>query len=113
VILPGVGLRLRLWASAGRKSDLDEGEIGRGIYGWIAEGFEGRADLRVFVCYHQLIPIPGTGRERVFGTGRGSAARRFASSSRFFARSKIQQTSARITAGTNRRDDDRLERYGP
>ena len=43
---------------------LDEGEIGREHYGWIREGFSGPADLRVFVCHHHLMPIPGTGRER-------------------------------------------------
>jgi Icc protein len=46
------------------KPDLDEGEIGREHYGWIEEGFAGHADLRVFVCHHHLMPIPGTGRER-------------------------------------------------
>ena len=46
------------------KPDLDEGEIGREHYGWIEEGFAGEADLRVFVCHHHLMPIPGTGRER-------------------------------------------------
>ena len=73
MILASVGLRV--WAWPGRKPDLEEGEIGASIYGWIAEGFEGRADLRVLVCHHHLMPIPGTGRERIFGTGRGSAAR--------------------------------------
>ena len=46
------------------KPDLDEGEIGREHYGWIEEGFAGEAELRVFVCHHHLMPIPGTGRER-------------------------------------------------
>jgi 3',5'-cyclic AMP phosphodiesterase CpdA len=46
------------------KPDLDDGEIGREHYGWIQEGFAGEADLRVFVCHHHLVPIPGTGRER-------------------------------------------------
>jgi len=46
--------------------DLDEGQIGRGRYGWIEECFsedEG-AFLRVFVLHHHLLPVPGTGRER-------------------------------------------------
>jgi Icc protein len=47
------------------KPDLDEGEIGREHYRWIEEGFAGDADLRVFVCHHHLMPIPGTGRERI------------------------------------------------
>ena len=46
------------------KPDLDEGEIGREHYAWIEEGFREPADLRVFVCHHHLMPIPGTGRER-------------------------------------------------
>jgi 3',5'-cyclic-AMP phosphodiesterase len=46
------------------KPDLDEGEIGREHYGWIAEGFAPDADLRIFVCHHHLVPVPGTGRER-------------------------------------------------
>jgi 3',5'-cyclic-AMP phosphodiesterase len=46
------------------KPDLDEGEIGREHYGWIEEGFAGEADVRIFICHHHLMPIPGTGRER-------------------------------------------------
>ena len=55
---------LSLVAVDSSKPDLDEGEIGREHYGWIEEGFAGDADLRVFVCHHHLMPIPGTGRER-------------------------------------------------
>ena len=55
---------LALVAVDSSKPDLDEGEIGREHYGWIEEGFAGEADLRVFVCHHHLMPIPGTGRER-------------------------------------------------
>ena len=44
--------------------DLDHGQIGRGRYPWIEEQFAGPADLRVFVCHHHLLPVPGTGRER-------------------------------------------------
>jgi 3',5'-cyclic-AMP phosphodiesterase len=58
------GLEVALVAVDSSKPDLDEGEIGREHYGWIEEGFAGRADLRVFVCHHHLVPIPGTGRER-------------------------------------------------
>jgi Icc protein len=58
------GLELALVAVDSSKPDLDEGEIGREHYGWIEEGFKGEADLRVFVCHHHLVPIPGTGRER-------------------------------------------------
>ncbi len=57
-------LDVALVAVDSSKPDLDEGEIGREHYGWIEEGFSGAADLRLFVCHHHLMPIPGTGRER-------------------------------------------------
>ena len=44
--------------------DLDNGQIGRGRYGWIEEQFSDPADLRIFVVHHHLLPVPGTGRER-------------------------------------------------
>ena len=44
--------------------DLDNGQIGRGRYGWIEEQFAEPADLKVFVVHHHLLPDPGTGRER-------------------------------------------------
>jgi 3',5'-cyclic-AMP phosphodiesterase len=58
------GLSVTVVAVDSSKPDLDEGEIGREHYGWIEEGFADTADLRVFVCHHHLVPIPGTGRER-------------------------------------------------
>jgi Icc protein len=60
----GDGTRLALVAVDSSKPDLDEGEIGREHYAWIEDGFRQPADLRVFVCHHHLMPIPGTGRER-------------------------------------------------
>src|SRR5215471_5686240 len=53
--------------------DLDNGQIGRGRYGWIEEQFADPADLRVFVLHHHLLPIPGTGRERNIVTDAGDA----------------------------------------
>jgi 3',5'-cyclic AMP phosphodiesterase CpdA len=45
--------------------DLDHGQIGRGRYRWIEEQFaEGEPKLKIFVCHHHLLPVPGTGRER-------------------------------------------------
>ena len=42
--------------------DLDHGQIGRGRYRWIEEQFaQRRPGLRVFVCHHHLLPVPGTG----------------------------------------------------
>src|SRR5919198_604110 len=58
------GGELALVAVDSSKPDLDEGEIGREHYGWIEEGFAGHADVRIFVCHHHLVPVPGTGRER-------------------------------------------------
>ena len=58
------GVDLALVAVDSSKPDLDEGEIGREHYGWITEGFAEEADVRVFVCHHHLVPVPGTGRER-------------------------------------------------
>jgi Icc protein len=57
-------LDVALVAVDSSKPDVNEGEIGREHYGWIEEGFRGPAGLRVFVCHHHLMPIPGTGRER-------------------------------------------------
>lgn len=58
------GLDVALVGVDSSKPDIDEGEIGREHYGWIEEGFALDADLRVFVCHHHLMPVPGTGRER-------------------------------------------------
>jgi 3',5'-cyclic AMP phosphodiesterase CpdA len=53
--------------------DLDNGQIGRGRYGWIEEQFSYPADLRVFVVHHHLLPVPGTGRERNIVNDAGDA----------------------------------------
>jgi 3',5'-cyclic AMP phosphodiesterase CpdA len=58
------GMDLALVAVDASKPDIDEGEVGREHYGWIEDGFDADADLRIFVCHHHLVPIPGTGRER-------------------------------------------------
>jgi len=46
------------------KPDLDDGEIGRELYGWILDSFSGSVALRIFVMHHHLVAIPGTGRDR-------------------------------------------------
>src|SRR5204863_6039995 len=54
--------------------DLDNGQIGRGRYGWIEDQFAAEpADLRVFVLHHHLLPVPGTGRERNIVNDAGDA----------------------------------------
>ena len=58
------GQDVSLVAVDSSKPDLDEGEIGREHYGWIEDGFATEADVRIFVCHHHLVPVPGTGRER-------------------------------------------------
>ena len=62
--LEAAGQGVSLVAVDSSKPDLDEGEIGREHYRWIHEGFGDDADLRIFVCHHHLVPVPGTGRER-------------------------------------------------
>jgi 3',5'-cyclic-AMP phosphodiesterase len=52
---------LALVAVDSSKPDIDEGETGREHYAWVKEGFHQAVDLRVFVCHHHLMPIPGTG----------------------------------------------------
>jgi Icc protein len=42
--------------------DIDDGHVGRDVYGWIAKNFE-TADFKVFALHHHLIPVPMTGRE--------------------------------------------------
>ena len=64
VRLERAGQDVSLVAVDSSKPDLDEGEIGREHYRWIEEGFAGEADVRIFVCHHHLVPVPGTGRER-------------------------------------------------
>jgi 3',5'-cyclic-AMP phosphodiesterase len=53
--------------------DLDNGQIGRGRYGWIEEQFADDSELRVFVLHHHLLPVPGTGRERNIVNDAGDA----------------------------------------
>jgi 3',5'-cyclic AMP phosphodiesterase CpdA len=50
--------------------DIDDGHIGREVYGWIAENFNSSSksnlnstDFRIFALHHHLIPVPMTGRE--------------------------------------------------
>ena len=55
------GQDVALVAVDSSKPDLDEGEIGREHYAWIEEGFAADTDLRIFVCHHHLVPVPGLG----------------------------------------------------
>lgn len=60
----GVPGHITVVALDSSKPDLNEGEIGRERYEWIAEQFSYQADYRIFVLHHHLVPVPGTGRER-------------------------------------------------
>ena len=62
--LEAAGHAVSIVAVDSSKPDIDEGEIGREHYRWIQEGFADEVDLRIFVCHHHLVPVPGTGRER-------------------------------------------------
>jgi len=55
---------VRIVGADSSEPDLDEGQVGRERYPWIAEQFAGQSDLKVLAMHHHLIPIPGTGRER-------------------------------------------------
>jgi 3',5'-cyclic-AMP phosphodiesterase len=44
--------------------DINEGQVGRDRYPWIAEQFAEPGDIRIVAVHHHLVPIPGTGRER-------------------------------------------------
>ncbi len=56
--------RARVVCVDSSKPDLDDGEVGRELYGWLAEAFDVPADLKVLVMHHHLVAIPGTGRDR-------------------------------------------------
>jgi 3',5'-cyclic-AMP phosphodiesterase len=92
-------LKVALVAVDSSKPDLDEGEIGREHYGWIEEGFAGEADLRVFVCHHHLVPVPGTGRERTRCSTRATSSR-YCASARSTSSSPATATS--LTSGRSR-----------
>ena len=51
--------------------DLNDGQIGRERYKWIAEQFDEPDDIKIFTLHHHLVPIPGTGRERNIITDAG------------------------------------------
>jgi 3',5'-cyclic-AMP phosphodiesterase len=56
--------RARVVCVDSSKPDMDEGEVGRELYGWILDSFDEDVSFRVFVMHHHLVAIPGTGRER-------------------------------------------------
>jgi 3',5'-cyclic AMP phosphodiesterase CpdA len=55
--------RIRIVTADSTRPDVNQGEIGRSRYEWIAESFEGEFRHKIFVLHHHLLAIPGTGRE--------------------------------------------------
>lgn len=62
---PEVGCELvRVVSIDSSKPDLDDGELGRHRYDWLAEQLEGPPAFTIVAVHHHLVGIPGTGRER-------------------------------------------------
>ena len=56
--------RIKIVAADSNKPDLNDGELGRDKYAWIAEEFADPEPFKLFALHHHLVGIPGTGRER-------------------------------------------------
>ncbi|MDF1541517.1 MAG: metallophosphoesterase [Anaerosomatales bacterium] len=62
---PAVGCeRVRIVSIDSSKPDLNDGELGRHRYDWLAEQLEGPPAFTIVVIHHHLVGIPDTGRER-------------------------------------------------
>jgi 3',5'-cyclic-AMP phosphodiesterase len=56
--------RARVVAIDSTKPDLDEGEVGRELYGWLDASLRGWTDgPRIVVIHHHILAVPGTGRD--------------------------------------------------
>ena len=60
----GLGEDVEVVAVDSNKSDINDGEVGRHNYDFIAKEFSEGATFKIFVLHHHLVHIPGTGRER-------------------------------------------------
>ncbi|GAB4277046.1 MAG: metallophosphoesterase [Coriobacteriia bacterium] len=56
--------RIKVVAADSNKPDLNDGELGREKYAWIAREFADPEPFKLFILHHHLIGIPETGRER-------------------------------------------------
>lgn len=56
--------RIKVVAADSNKPDLNDGELGRDKYEWIAREFADPEPFKLFVLHHHLVGIPETGRER-------------------------------------------------
>ncbi len=62
---PDIGCEnVRVVSVDSTKPDLNDGEIGRHRYEWLADQLQDSPGLSVVVIHHHLVGIPGTGRER-------------------------------------------------
>lgn len=62
---PEIGCELvRVVLVDSSKPDLNDGELGRHRYEWLAEQLDGEPAFTVVVLHHHLVGIPETGRER-------------------------------------------------
>jgi 3',5'-cyclic AMP phosphodiesterase CpdA len=55
---------IKVVAADSNKPDLNDGELGRDKYDWIAREFADPAPFKLFMIHHHLVGIPETGRER-------------------------------------------------
>lgn len=55
---------IKVVAADSNKPDLNDGELGRDKYGWIAREFSDPEPFKLFILHHHLVGIPETGRER-------------------------------------------------
>ena len=56
--------KVRIVSLDSTKPDLNDGEIGRHRYEWLAEQLDNSSDFTIVAVHHHLVGIPGTGRER-------------------------------------------------
>lgn len=56
--------RVRVVLLDSSKPDLNDGELGRHRYDWLAEQLDGEPAFTIVVLHHHLVGIPETGRER-------------------------------------------------
>lgn len=60
----GLSEEVEVVAVDSNKPDVNDGEVGRHNYEFIAREFSAGATFKILVLHHHLVHIPGTGRER-------------------------------------------------
>ncbi len=62
--IPGPEGEAKVVALDSTKPDLDEGEVGREHYAWLASEFRGwDRGPRILIVHHHILAVPGTGRD--------------------------------------------------